>query len=242
MSCEANALRPSDLHYLSFLKKVHDCFEFDWYLEIGCEHGKSLNLVRGKSIAIDPAFKIKGEVVQQKPSLFLFQSTSHDFFQTGFLELLNVSLSFSFIDGLHLIEVVLQDFIDIERKSHRSGVIAIHDCCPFNTDITSRTKTRGVWTGDVWKIIPILQTYRPDLRLTVLGCKPTGLLLIDNLSPGSFQLEMDIDAILDDWIDLDLERYGIDRFYESFEYTKCDALIDQGLDYFGNVPRVDLRP
>ncbi len=34
---------------------------------------------------------------------------------------------------------------------------------------------RIYWTGDVWKLIPILQRYRPDLQLTLFDAPPSGL-------------------------------------------------------------------
>lgn len=208
---------------------------FDWYLEIGCRKGRSFSFVRGKTIAVDPFFSLNRNVVNDKPVLHIFQSRSDDFFSSGFLEAMNINVSFTFIDGMHLIEYVLRDFINTERRSHKCGVIAIHDCCPYTLEMTTRDcdpSSKAPWTGDVWKIIPILQHYRPDLKLTVLGCKPTGLLLISNLDPTNTCLSECFDQIRRDWMEVNLQNYGVNRFFERFQYKPVRDLEEEGFPMF----------
>lgn len=101
---------------------------------------------------------------------------------------MQIKLSFSFLDGMHLFEFLLRDFIAAEKASGPNGVIAMHDCCPFSHEMTTRDLDNlpqggGAWTGDVWKLIPILREYRPDLKLTVLNAAPTGLVFVSGLKP-----------------------------------------------------------
>jgi hypothetical protein len=194
--------------------------------------------VRGKTIAVDPYFALDREVVNHKPSLHIFQSTSDDFFATGFIEALGIRISFSFIDGMHLIEYLLRDFINTEARSDRNGVIAIHDCCPSTLDMTTRDfdrKSDSAWTGDIWKIVPILQQLRPDLKLTILGCKPTGLLLVSNLDPQSKVLSENLERIQKDWVDVTLGAYGVDRYFNSFEYTEAGDYIASDFPDFKDI-------
>jgi len=161
--------KPEDLRYVRCLRNIHQANLFDWYMEIGCRNGRSFEPVRGKTIAVDPFFKITTNVIGQKPALMCFQQTSDAFFESNVLDALNAKLSFSFLDGMHLMEFLLRDFINAERNSHAGGVIAMHDCCPFDYEMTTRNvddAPASAWTGDVWKLIPILQKYRPDLA----GC------------------------------------------------------------------------
>lgn len=227
--------RPGDLAYLRFLRRLHRRIAFDWYLEIGSRTGSSASEVQGKTICVDPYFLIERNVIGAKPAFLAFQTKSDDFFQSKTLEGLAATLSFSFLDGMHLVEYLLRDFMNAEAHSAKGSVIAMHDCCPFNLAMTTRdvaNAPRGAWTGDVWKIIPILQRYRPDLRLTVLGCRPTGLVLVHGLNPGSTVLKENLDDILAEWVDVELADHGVDTFYDSFAYTPVSEVIAEDFPMF----------
>ncbi len=229
---------PQDMRYIRFLKAIHSQMVFDWYMEVGCRNGRSLEHVRGKTVAVDPFFLITANVIREKPALLVLQQTSDDFFESGFLKSLGVELSFSFLDGMHLMEFLLRDFIHTERNSKRGGVIALHDCCPFNHEMTTRNvddAPSDAWTGDVWKLIPILQKYRPDLKIDILGCRPTGLVMVHNLSPESDVLAEHYDEILADWQHLTLEEYGVDTFYNAFDYVPVGDVVDGDYQMFKDV-------
>ena len=170
--------KANGLEYKSFLGALHEQILFDWYLEVGCRTGESFAPVRSKTIAIDPFFRANINVIGRKPALHVFQTTSDEFFSTDFLARNGIQLSLSFLDGMHLFEYLLRDLIKVEAASGPGAVILMHDCAPRNLRMTTRdlTAIRGAWTGDVWKLVPILKTYRDDLTLTMLDCHPTGLL------------------------------------------------------------------
>ncbi len=208
------------LRYAKFLDRLHREMAFDWYMEIGCRAGRTFAPVASKTIAVDPLFRADGNIIGAKPRLFVFQEKSDDFFASKFLKQMGIKLSFSFLDGLHLFEFLLRDFYNTEANSDPHGVIALHDCVPFNEGMLTRDIDNipgGAWTGDVWKLIPILRKYRPDLKLTVLNCNPTGLVLISNLDPDNKDLKKNYDKIVADWTQIDLVTFGLDRFYGSFE-------------------------
>ena len=57
--------------------------------------------------------------------------TSDEFFAEHDLrELLGGPVELAFIDGLHLFEQVLRDFVNLERCSTAHTVIILHDCLP----------------------------------------------------------------------------------------------------------------
>lgn len=230
--------RASGQRYTEFFDRLHADLHVDWYMEIGCRAGRSFAPVRSKTIAVDPFFKAETNIIGAKPRLFVFQETSDDFFASGFMKTNKIKLSFSFLDGMHLFEFLLRDFINAEAASLAKGVIAMHDCCPF----TERMQTRdldnlppGAWTGDVWKIIPILQEYRPDLKITVLGCRPTGLVMVSNLKPASTVLKDNYDEIIRRFTPLDLESHGVAKFYDSFAYTDPQGFADAGYPLLAGV-------
>lgn len=222
------------LGYVEFLSRVHERHLFDWTLEIGCRSGTTFAPVRGKTIAVDPFFQASINVIGRKPQLHVFQATSDDFFASGFLGTMGIRLSFSFLDGMHLIDYLLRDFIGTEAASHPGGVIAIHDCLPYSHDMTTRDLTRlgrlprQIWTGDVWKLIPILQRWRPDLTVTVLDCAQTGLVLVSDLSPGDTTLRDRYDAIMAEFRDRTLQDHGVERFFGSFAVVPAAEALETG--------------
>jgi hypothetical protein len=216
----------SGLNYYRFLKRLHENFLFDWYMEVGCRAGKSFSLSRSKTIAVDPFFRAEINIITAKPELYVFQKTSDDFFGSGFLARNKIKLSVSFLDGMHLVEYLLRDFIATEQASNSKGVILMHDTAPSTAAMTMRDframpAGNAAWTGDVWKLVPILQKYRPDLTLQMLDCRPTGLLMVTGLDPKNRVLSQKYAQIIAEWKDLTIEDYGIDRFANSFEFTSA---------------------
>jgi hypothetical protein len=91
---------------------------------------------------------------------------------------------------------------------------------------------RGPWTGDVWKIIPVLQEFRPDLKITMLDCIPTGLVLVTNLAPKNTVLKRKYDDIIARFTELKIEDFGIERFNTSFSLTSAEAYAADGYPDF----------
>jgi hypothetical protein len=94
---------------------------------------------------------------------------------------------------------------------------------------------RKNWTGDVWKLIPILRKYRPDLKLTVLDCRPTGLVCVTNLAPGNTELTRNYDAIVAEFGTIGIEDYGIAAFADQFELTDALASSKDGFALWDGV-------
>jgi hypothetical protein len=223
------------LDYRDFLATLHQKLRFDWYLEIGSQGGVSLAKSRSPSVAADPAFQFRVDVTAHKPRLHLFQETGDDFFAAGHLLALKIKPSFSFLDGMHLCEYLLRDIMNTEAAGTTTSVIALHDCCPFDHPMTTRdldNKPRGPWTGDVWKLIPILQEYRPDLTLQVLDCAPTGLVVLSGLDPENRMLQDNYDRIVAQYRDVTLADFGTERFFGSFTYVDARQEAAAGFPAF----------
>jgi hypothetical protein len=167
------------VNYLEVLYQLHRRLAPEVYLEIGVQYGVSLQLSHSRTIGIDPAMRLSA-TMDDKPWLKLYQTTSDAFFQDhmDWSTLEGKRLGLAFIDGLHLFEQVLRDFIHVERWSSPDTVIAVHDVLPPDLASTSRTPHGGVWVGDVWKLVVCLAEYRADLVLDVLDAPPSGLLLV----------------------------------------------------------------
>jgi len=213
-------LKPSGMPYYRFLSALHETCLFDWYLEVGCRAGKSFAPVRSKTIAVDPFFQAEVNIIGKKPALHVFQQASDDFFASGFLARNGIRLGLAFLDGMHLFEFLLRDFINTEAAMAPGGVILLHDCVPSGTGMTTRdldNLPKRAWTGDVWKLIPILQAWRPDLQVTVLDCQPTGLVAIGGLDPENRVLAANYERIVGDFSDMTIAAFGVERFFASFQ-------------------------
>ena len=194
--------------YTGVLGKLHEKLKPDWYLEVGTFTGKSLSLARCNTIAVDPEFQLRYPAVNGAgKQMFFFQQSSDDFFAGDFLKRNKISVDLAFLDGMHLFEYLLRDFIETEKAMSKKGVIALHDCCPTTEYMATREFHKGDWTGDVWKTLQILQLYRPDLKIDVTTARPTGLVLIRNLNPRSTVLSKKYDALVKEFMDKELTDF-----------------------------------
>ena len=204
--------------YIDVLAQLHEKLQPNWYLEVGTFTGKSLSLAKGNTIAVDPEFKLRHPAVNPTgKQMFFFQQSSDDFFKDGFLKKNKISVDLAFLDGMHLFEYLLRDFIETEKAMSKKGVIALHDCCPTTDYMATREFHKGDWTGDVWKTLQILQLYRPDLKIDVTTAFPTGLVLIRNLNPRSTVLSKKYDALVKEFMGKELTDFddGISGFFKT---------------------------
>ena len=230
--------KPLGLQYRRFLATLHSQLLFDWHLEVGCRSGESFAPVRSKTIAVDPFFRAEINIIGKKPALHVFQATSDDFFGNGFLARNDIRLSLAFLDGMHLFEFLLRDFMNTEAAMDPKGVILLHDCVPYGQKMTRRDLDNlpdGAWTGDVWKLIPILQKWRPELTITVLDCQPTGLVCVSGLDPANRVLADNYDRIVADFTDVDIKQFGVETFFASFDYTGARLVARKGFQLFRGV-------
>jgi hypothetical protein len=201
--------------YLEYLRLMHDILNPEAYLEIGVSQGDAFSLSQGLSIGIDPAFILDKPIMAGKTIVKLFQCTSDEFFgkYDTRQELAGLHLGLAFIDGLHLFEFALRDFINIEQYSDNATLIIFHDTLPYTPEIANRSPVPGnpAWTGDVWKIVGILEKYRPELYLQHVDVGPTGLLVVGNLSPSNQILRQNYDNILKEYMDHPLSPEGMEN-------------------------------
>jgi hypothetical protein len=162
-------------HY-EFLALLHNLLQPRGYLEIGVQTGASLNLAACPAIGVDPAPLVAARQGQQ-----IFAQTSDDFFAAEHHSGDLPPIDLAYIDGMHLFEFALRDFINIERWSHPGTVVVFDDVLPYNEAIAARIQPPGDWTGDVWKVEEILRNERPDLDMAFADVSPTGALVVWNL-------------------------------------------------------------
>ena len=181
------------LNYLDALGLTHETLRPANYCEIGCRLGYSLALSRVPAIGIDPDYEIK--VALTAPTR-LFNTTSDSFFaRDDVAQILGAPIDLAFIDGLHLVEFALRDFMNLEKHASPDSVIVIDDLLPQHMDYASRQRNTTIWTGDVYRLIPILRHYRPDLDIRVYDVDMKGFGLVTRLDPSSNVLTANYGAI-----------------------------------------------
>lgn len=163
-----------------FLAELHRRLQPRTYLEIGVQFGTSLNLAHAaeRAIGIDPA-----PLVEATGNQTIFHYTSDSFFASPeayvYSQLDDRKIDLAFIDGMHLFEYALRDFMNIERYCWPGSVVVFDDVFPRNQYEARRLQPGenvvGDWTGDVWKVMPILLAFHPgSLIFRKVDTQPTG--------------------------------------------------------------------
>jgi hypothetical protein len=202
----ANAVNAA-VGYFALLERLHERLRPRTYVEIGVHMGRSLGRVRPgtTSIGIDPNPRVEDPAVEEASRIF--RVTSDRFFRRHDLrsELGGLPVDFAFIDGMHLFEFALRDFINLERNCSEQSVIMLHDCYPSERVHAERERQTVAWCGDVWKLIPCLREQRPDLNVAAIDVRPAGMGIITGLDPGSSVLSDSYDEIVERYLALDYD-------------------------------------
>lgn len=183
-----------------FLAMLHEALKPRGYLEIGVFQGDSLRLVRPgtTAVGVDPTPMLLGHF---PGNIQVARTTSDNYFEAGPPGLEYVDLAF--IDGMHLFEFALRDFMNIEQYSNTRTVVVFDDVMPRNQHEASRDQCPGDWTGDVWKAPRLLKLLRPDLHVILTDTEPTGTCVVFALDPTSHRLQDMYDQMilwgLDQW-------------------------------------------
>ena len=202
---------PSGKVYTQFIADICRRRFAKRYLEIGVQTGANMAAITvDEAIAVDPSFAISTNLAAGKKTLKLYQMTSDEYFAAAPTKNIDVA----FLDGMHNFEYLLRDFMNAEKVCNSSGLIMLHDCLPFFVDMITRDDNGGAWTGDVWKVVRILEKYRPDLTIHIADCAPTGLVCIANLDPTSRSLQIRYDEIVEEYLQAPNDENALVSFYD----------------------------
>jgi hypothetical protein len=204
------------------------------YLEVGVRAGETIAEATCPTIGVDPNFVIDRNPVGPKRVLHLYQMTSDEFFRDHDPRaVFGGTVDVAFLDGLHVFEYLLRDFINTERVCDRNSLILLDDCLPVNMEMTEREHRRelrvdksiaGWWTGDVWKVVSILRELRPDLRITPVDVRPTGSIMISNLDPTSTVLYDRYFEILDKYLPIALTPAVFEAYWKTNRPVSSEAI------------------
>ncbi len=168
--------------YLTWLERLHAALAPETYLEIGIASGQSLSYARPptRAVGVDPEPRINAPL---KAETHIFCEPSDLFFAEHRLTQLlnNRPLAMAFIDGLHVFQQSLKDFMHVEAVCGPGSVVLIHDTVPLDEPTQRPARQKQFYTGDVWKTILCLKHFRPDLDIFTIATPPSGLTVITGL-------------------------------------------------------------
>jgi len=196
----SSILLPGEFYY-DMLKRFHARFKPRSYFEIGVYKGASILLANPPTIVVgvDPEPRL---LEAPKTICKIFPLRSDDYFASRDVrqDLETDAIDLAFIDGLHTFDQVLRDFINVEKFAGEDTIVLIHDCFAIDDLTADRVRKTLFWTGDTWKIIPILREFRRDLNVFTIAAPGSGLGVVSGLDPRS--------TVLADSFDQIVARYG----------------------------------
>src|SRR5262245_5812350 len=205
-------LRMPGPFYFDVLRAIHGQLRPRTYLEVGVEEGITLRLAspETRSIGIDPQPALTAPL---NAATTLHTMTSDAYFAGHDVraELGGLPIDLAFIDGMHLFEFALRDFINVEKNASPQSTILIHECYPFDRLSAERERKTVFWSGDIWRLVLILRKYRPDLRLNVIATAPTGLGVVRGLDPASRVLAERMQEIVAEFAAIDYSVLDADK-------------------------------
>jgi hypothetical protein len=226
--------------YYEFMSLLSQKRSVKRYFEVGVNEGKLMSFIHADiAVGVDPEFVLTSNVAANKSETHLIRKTSDRFFQDiDFHQKYGGPPELCFLDGYHTFEFLLRDFMNTEAICSSTSLICMHDCLPLDEIMAIRrmstwmaatigTKYQGAWTGDVWKVIPILQRYRPNLRLVMASAPPTGVVCVTNLDPTDTTLRANYLDIVKEFGKIVSSREEIEKLYQNIEITQTADILDE---------------
>jgi SAM-dependent methyltransferase len=217
------------------LERVHEHLDPRFYLEIGVFDGASLVLASCDAVGIDPQPVLTHEL---RPNHRISHTTSDDFFRLTSEPAGLPVVDLAYIDGMHLAEFVLKDFMNVEQHCNRFSVVVIDDIYPAHPLQAERVRQSRFWTGDVWKVIPLLRGARPDLILLPIDTEPTGTLLILGLDPTNTAVWSRFDIFVE-WVMSSMTEVHPDILGRDDKIDPFDPLIPRVLGMLREARQAD---
>jgi len=170
------------------LRRLHEVLNPRTYLEIGVNEGASLTLSRARTVGVDPDFRVRHPL---HCDLDLVKAKSDEYFTRpdALAHFDGVPVDLAFIDGMHLSEFAVRDFLNVERHLAPWGVTVFDDILPRNALEAARVRRTGAWAGDVYKAVEVIARHRPDLQVVLINTWPTGTAIVVGSDPASEVLQ-----------------------------------------------------
>jgi hypothetical protein len=203
------------------MARLHAALAPGSYVEISRQIGAIFASARCASLAIAPSMETNRDIIDCKPACFLFRQPSDAFFASHDPKrYLKSPIALALLDGARHFGQLLRDFINVEKHAARNSVILIPGCLPTDAHAARADQadqsqvhlsaTPLLWIGDLWKLVPVLRRYRPQLHIHAVRMPPAGMIAITNLDPCSPTLSDAYFSVLDAFADHAPDQAAID--------------------------------
>jgi hypothetical protein len=98
---------------------------------------------------------------------------------------------------------------------------------PRNVDEAARDRHTGAWTGDVYKMVEVLNRFRPDLVTVLVDTQPTGQLVVFGADPDNTVLSDKYEEILAEYVVPDPQKVP-ETVLERTSAVKPETLVGAG--------------
>jgi hypothetical protein len=141
----------------------------------------------------------------------MYPMTSDDFFNGPWPAERSADAPFDlvYIDGMHLFEYALRDFMGALKYANEKTVIVFDDVLPYSAAIAGREPIEGDWTGDVWKVVPLIEDH-VDSVTALVNVWPTGAFVAwdwESIPDTLEYLTENYDALVRDRMDQELPQW-----------------------------------
>ncbi len=168
------------------LAGLHEIVKPEVYLETDVTDGGMLPLasMAGTAIGVGPEVDIWPG--HRRDNQRVHQGTLDDYYGCESCERPAVDLA---LIRARLFDDALRDFAHIERTGHRGTIVVFLDVLPDRQEIAWRVQPGpeaswvDEWCGDVFKVMAVLDEYRPDLTQILVDVQPSGALIVTGLDP-----------------------------------------------------------
>ena len=82
-----------------------------------------------------------------------------------------------------------------------------------------------MWTGDVWKVLPVLAKYRPELMIRCFDAPPTGLVTVTNLQPGNTVFDDNYKEIIEEFSYMAKDDSDVEQHWKDWKVSSGEELI-----------------
>ena len=173
------------------------------YLEIGVERGRTFEAIDSKiRVGVDPNPLFNHKRLPDNVSFY--KMTSDEFF-SGYN---GNRFNLIFVDGLHTAHQTYKDVIESFRILSRDGIILLDDVWPSDYassigDKPTSDKMKqelGIkhrrWYGDVYKVIPALKYFFPEISIVILGNSTDSHAQALLSKPKNYELDLNMDKVI----------------------------------------------
>ncbi len=160
---------------MTLLKRLTKVLRPDWLLELGRGRASILTATQANLVSVANM----GNIEANGKQIHVLNQTPVEFFASGFAERNSLRFDLAVLHGRERFETLLHEFVHLEELMNENGLIVLTESFP-------KTVTDNV--GEIWKLLKVLRTHRPDLETLCTNAHPNGVAIVRGCDPSNLVL------------------------------------------------------